>query len=88
MAFTSRLKESLASPWGGNESYTILLNDKKIKGSPTIVEAVMLTRHGLVLPLFQDDSTRKLIHNKTFSVLLKKYKSSGFDVDEYLQQKS
>jgi GNAT superfamily N-acetyltransferase len=98
VAFTSRIRESLTIRWGNRESYDILLNEAKIKGAPAIIEAIMLTRHGLILPFMNPSLSCTLGHNNTFNALFTRYsrrvhsvmgpRDSVFKIENIFQKKS
>ncbi|HUV08980.1 MAG TPA: hypothetical protein VMX75_14705, partial [Spirochaetia bacterium] len=75
VALSSRIKDAIGRPFANVEMHSFLVNEKKVKGSPTILEAIMLTRYGLILPLLRDELTLTLGHNRPFMALLNRYKS-------------
>jgi len=73
VGITSRIRESLNITWGNRASYDILINETKIKGAPTVTEAIMLTRHGLILPLMHPSLPCTLKHDNRLNTLFSRY---------------
>lgn len=73
VGITSRVRESLNILWGSRAGYDILINEMKIKGAPEVTEVIMLTRHGLILPLMDPAMPCTLNHNNKFSTLFSRY---------------
>jgi predicted GNAT family acetyltransferase len=71
--FSARLRESLVNGWGGKTGFQILVNESRTRGTPRIVESLMLTRRGLVIPVFDRRLKLTLAHNRWFRWLLNRY---------------
>ncbi len=71
--FASRMRDMAPYSWVNGESFTLMINEEKLQGMPTILEALMLTRSGLVLPILYEKRSCTLDHNSRLKPFFHRY---------------
>ena len=67
------MRDMVPYRWINGESFTLMINEEKVKGIPTILEALMLTRSGLILPILYDEFAFTLDHNSQLKPFFHRY---------------